>query len=225
MRLLGLAATSLLVATPLLAQGRLVDEGTLTITQAGVPAGRESFRIARLPSATGDLYHATAPVSLGDRRISPSLTTDTLGVPVSYDVGVRDGGPAVARLQARTRPGRFSVVLQTSTGESAKEYMMPARTVVLEDGVYHQYYFLGLLRDGGRVTVLSPLARSESTATVQRRGTESIEIGGRPVSATHFVLATPERPERDFWLDSAGRLLRVSIPGRGILAQRDELPR
>lgn len=225
MKLLGVVATSLLAATPLLAQGRLVDEGTLTITQAGAPAGREAFRIARLPSATGDLYRATAQVSLGDRRISPSLTTDTLGAPISYDVGVRDGGPTVARLQARTRPGRFSAVLQTSHGESAKEYVIPERTVVLEDDVYHQYYFLGLLRDGGRVTVLSPLARSESTATVQRRGTESIEIGGRPVTATHFELTSPEHPTREFWLDSAGRLLRVSIPGRGILAQRDELPR
>lgn len=225
MRILGAVATCLLAASPLLAQGRLIDEGTLTITQQGVPAGREAFRIARVPSATGDLYRATGQVSLGTRRISPSLTTDTLGAPVSYDVGVNDGTPTVERLQARTRPGRFSAVLQTAHGESAKEYVIPERTVVLDANVYHQYFFLGLLGDGGHVTVLAPLARSESTATVQRRGTESIDIAGRPVTATRFVLTSPEHPDREFWLDSAGRLLRVSIPGRGILAQRDELPR
>jgi hypothetical protein len=211
-------------ASPMLAQGRLLDEGTFVITRSGAPAGRESFRIAQVPSASGPVYRATAQISLGNHRLSPTLTTDTLGAPIAYDISVRGGPNGAEQLQARTRPGRFSAVLQTSHGESAKEYVVPQRTVVLDDDIFHQYYFLG--RAGpGAVTVLFPLASTDAVAHVSRRGEESLSVGGTAVPAVRYTVTVPGGPARDFWLDSAGRVLRVAIPDRGILAQRDELPR
>ncbi len=210
---------------PARAQGRLVDEGTLVISREGAPAGRETFRIVRVPSGTGELYRATAQIAVGERRMTPTLVADSTGAPVSYDLQVRNGPAATDQLRGRTRPGRFSAILQTPRGESAREYALPAHTVVLDDGVFHQYFFLGLTNGTGTVSVLSPLASTQWAARLERTGTEQVEIGGRTAPATHYRLVAAGQPAREFWLDSAGRLLRVSIPDRGISVQRDELPR
>ncbi len=227
MRTLPTVALSVVAFMPLAAQGagggRLVDEGTFVITKSGAPIGREAFRIVRAPSGSGDVYRATAQLSLGAKRMAPLLITDTSGSPISYNVDVREGGFA-ERLEARTRPGRFSVVRQTPHGESAKEFVVPASSTVLENDVFHQYFFLGL-HGGGTATILVPLAGSELTGTLQRHGSETLEVGGRPATTQHCTVAIAGRPSREFWLDSSGRVLRVAIPEQGILAQRDELPR
>ncbi len=207
------------------AQGRLVDEGTLIISQEGAPAGRETFRIVRVPSGTGELFRATAQIASGSRRLTPTLVADSTGSPVSDEVGIRTGTSTAQQLKARTRPGRFSAVLQTEHGESAKEYAIPAHSVVLDDGIFHQYYFLGLVKGPGAVSVLSPLANSQWPGQVERTGTEQVEIGGRATEATRYRLTAAGRPSSEFWRDSAGRLLRVTIPDRGLTVQRDELPR
>src|SRR5206468_4676075 len=93
------------------ALNRTLDEGVFLISRSGAPIGRESFRITRASSSAGDSYRATAQVALGDRRIVPTLTCDSTGAPVSYDVAVQ--GADGVRLQARGRPGRFSSMLRT----------------------------------------------------------------------------------------------------------------
>jgi len=56
-------------------------------------------------------------------------------------------------------------------------------------------------------------------------GTEKISIGGTPIDARHFTIADPGGANREVWADASGRLLKVSIPSRGIVALRDDPPR
>lgn len=207
------------------ALSRTLDEGTFLISRNGAPLGRESFRITQSRTPT-EAYRATAQVALGDRRIVPTLTCDSLGAPLSYDVSV-DGGPTSgARYQARARPGRFSSLLRTRDGESTREYVVPAGVIVLDDEVVHQLYFVTMGgRRSGSVTVLSPRSGVQAVARLDDLGPSTVDISGNPMPATHFALGAPGFPRREFWTDAGGRVLKVVIPERGIIAQRDEPPR
>jgi hypothetical protein len=205
---------------------RTLDEGTYLISRNGAPVGRESFRIVHAPSASGDVYRATAQAAIGEQRIAPTLSCDSSGAPVSYDVTVQGGTEEAVRLQARARPGRFSTVLRTRDGESTREYVIPVGVVVLDDDVIHQLYFVTLGgRRSGSMTLLAPRTGTQAVARLENAGPSSVEIAGTSVPATHFVLTATGFARREFWTDAAGRVLKAIIPDRGLLAQRDELPR
>jgi len=206
--------------------GQTVDEGTFVISRNGAVIGRESFRIVRSPSASGDVFRATAQLALGDQRVIPTLNADSTGAPLSYDVAVQNGPDRQVRLQGRARPGRFSAMLRTRDGESTKEYVVPSSAVVLDDDISHQLYFVTLSgRRSGPVSVLDPRSNAQLTANLERRGEATVEIGGTSVAAQHYVLTAPGLPRREFWVDDGGRVLKVTVPDRGISALRDEPPR
>ena len=208
------------------ALSRTLDEGTFLIARSGSPIGRESFRISQSARGAAETYRATAQVVLGDRRIVPTLTCDSLGAPISYDVAVQGGSDPTARLQARARPGRFSSMLRTSEGESTHEYVVPAGVLVLDDDIVHQLYFVTIGgRRSGSVTVLAPRTGIQAVAGLQSLGASSVDIGGVSVAGTHLVLTAPGFARREFWIDAGGRVLKAAIPERGIVAQRDEPPR
>lgn len=203
-----------------------LDEGTYLISRNGAPVGRESFRIVQTPTSGGDVYRATAQAAIGEQRIVPTLSCDSTGAPVSYDVTVQGGAEQAVRLQARVRPGRFSTVVRTRDGESTREYVIPTGVAVLDDDVIHQLYFITLGgRRSGRLTLLAPRTGTQGVARLENQGASSVEIGGRSVPATHFVLTAPGFARREFWTDAAGRILKATVPDHGLLAQRDELPR
>jgi hypothetical protein len=205
------------------AQGRPFDEGTFVVTRNGTIVGKEAFRILR-SSGRGVLYSSTAQGAWGDRRISPALSADASGVPLLYRVEVKNGGEVEERLQATGRPGRLHAVLLTRTGESAKEYVVASGAVILDDDVIHQHFFVPLARRSGDVTVVVPRRNSQVTGRVEDRGSEKIRIDGKEVAAVHLVITLPDGA-RDLWFDDGGRLLKVAVPARGLIALREELPR
>lgn len=208
------------------APSRTLDEGIFLISKSGTPIGRESFRISRSTVASPEVFRATAQVALGERRIVPTLVCDSTGAPISYDVAVQGGGDPGAQLRARARPGRFTSMLRTREGESAREYVVPTGVIVLDEDVIHQLYFVTLGgRRSGSVTLLAPRTGVQAVASLQDLGSANLDFGGKLIPATHFALSSASFPRREFWIDSAGRILRASIPERGILAQRDEPPR
>src|SRR3954467_9731463 len=85
-----------LTASPLVAQGRIVDEGTLLITRPGTATQTESFRI-RLDNG---LLYATGQLNAGARRVSSALTTDSLGTPIEYKLDVRENGASTMNVAA-----------------------------------------------------------------------------------------------------------------------------
>lgn len=222
---LAVSAVIPLSVTGAQALSHTLDEGTFLISRNGAPIGRESFRIIHASgSGISESYRATAQVALGDRRIVPTLTCDSTGAPLTYDVSVQGSSNGV-RLQARARPGRFSSMLRTRDGESTREYVVPRGVVVLDEDVIHQLYFVTLGRRSGSLTILSPRAGLQAVANLEDRGASPVSIGGTPIPATHFVLSAQGFPRREFWIDGAGRVLKVAIAESGIVALRDEAPR
>jgi hypothetical protein len=204
-------------------QGAPFDEGTFVVTRNGVVVGKEAFRILR-SGGKDQLYTSTAQCAFGDKRISPALSADRTGVPLLYRVEVKNGGDIEERLQATGRPGRLHAVLQTRTGESSKEYVVANGAVILDEDVFHQHFFVPLARRSGEVIVVVPRRNSQVVGRLEERGGEKIRVDGKEVTAIHFVVTLPDGA-RDLWFDEGGRLLKVAMPARGVIALREELPR
>jgi hypothetical protein len=212
-----------LPARPVSPQGAPFDEGAFVVTRNGAVIGKEAFRILR-SGGKDQLYTSTAQCAFGEKRISPALSADRAGVPLLYRVEVKNGGEVEERLQATGRPGRLHAVLQTRTGESSKEYVVANGAVILDDDVFHQHFFVPLARRSGAVIVVVPRRNSQVVGRLEDRGSDKIQVDGKEVTAVHFVITLPDGA-RDLWFDEGGRLLKVALPARGLIALREELPR
>lgn len=209
---------------PIVAQVATVDAGSFTITRQGTPAGREEFSIRSTPGIDGTILKAQATVSLDGRRITPALSTDPAGAPLSYQVEVRAGDEVVERVSGQINRDRLSVRSQNATGSSAREYVIAAGALILDEDVFHQYYFVARRGLEGPLPVLSPRTNAQTVLRVSSQGPAEVTVGGRPIAATHLVLSGPGG-EREIWVDAASRVLKVEIPARGLVALRDEPPR
>ena len=227
--LLHLALPALLALLTLLpsaasAQSAVVDEGTFSVTERGAPLGRESFRIARTPAPGGQVYLVKGQSALGDNRVSTTLGTDSAGVPVSYESEHTIRGQLVQRLQGRGRPGRFSVLKETKSGESAREYALINGALLLDENVFHHLFFVPGAA-GRELTIIAPRTAEQGKFRVEERGFETVEIAGRSLSGRRFALVGSTEGSRDVWIDDKGRLLKVAIPEKGLVALRDDPPR
>ena len=226
---LGLAAVAL-IALPLAAGAQVttVDEGSFTVTRGGAAVGREEFRILRQPAGAGTEFVARALAAYGDRRIAPALQADPGGLPLRYQVEVREGRAVTHRLTGQLARGHFATQAQSGSSESARTYLLGDTTVVVDDELFHQYYFLALHRRGGAevaVPMLVPRRNVHGAARVREDGPERLTVGARVLDATRLVVTDPLGRARIVWIDGGGRVLRVASPAEGLVAQRDDPPR
>jgi hypothetical protein len=227
MRNLSLLLVALVAPRAASAQVVTVDEGSFTILRGGSRVGHESFTIRKTAGPGGDIFVANATVDYDSQRLSPALRTDDSFSPLAYQVEVRSGNAVQERLKGLLGRGRFSAQVTTPQGESAKEYVVSDGALVLDDDVFHQYYFLAQkLRGGsGSVPVVIPRRNVQETMRVQANGSERVAIGGVPLDARQIILTEPSGATRRIWVDGQGRVLKVSLEARGVVAQRDDPPR
>lgn len=228
---LPLARLSLLAALPILVpagvaaqQSGLVDEGTFTVSQHGAPIGRESFRIVRSPAPGGQAYQARSQSALGANRLTTILGTDSTGAPVSYEAELSRDGRVVERARGSGSPRRFTVVVQTRTGEGSREYVLGSDALLVDDDVVHQFHFVGLAL-ATTYDVIAPRATGQSRFRVEARGSEVLEIGRTRLDSRRFALLDEGSRVREIWLDREGRLLKVALPEKGVVAVRDDPPK
>jgi hypothetical protein len=204
----------------------VLDEATFMVSKNGVALGRESFKIVRAPGPGGQFYRATGQSALGENRFTTSLGTDSLGVPVSYESDLMQRGEIVHRLRGRGGPGRFSVRLETKSGEAAREYLLNNGALLIDDDVIHHFFFVPLVPvRGAQLTVIAPRAGRQGRFRLEEMAKEMVEIAGRSISSRRFVLTETEGASRTLWIDEKGRLLKVAIPATGLVAVRDDPPR
>jgi hypothetical protein len=227
MRYFGLlSATLLAVPAAAPSQVTVVDEGSFTISRSGTKIGRETFTIRRTPGPGGDVYVANATVEFDTERLSPALRADDSFAPLAYQLEVREGGEVRERLRAIVGRGRISAQVKTAKGESTKEYIVADGALVLDDNVFHQYYFLARRASGAStVPVVIPQRNTQGVMRVSTQGNDAVSIGGRAISARLLVLTEPGGATRHIWVDDQGRVLKVALDARGITATRDEPPR
>src|SRR5215213_6867523 len=174
--LLGLAATA--IARTLPAQVATLDEGSFTISVNGERVGREDFRIRSTPGSTGPEVVATASVSYANRRILPQMRSDSTGAPSRYVVQVKEGPGADESVTGIVGRGRVSASVKNARGESANEFVVSQGALVIDDDVFHQYYFLTRRKTLGPVSVIVPRRNTQVTMRVSDAGADKVTIGG-----------------------------------------------
>ena len=220
-----LAVALFTVRTESLAQGtRIADEGSFTISVGGRTAGRENFRISATTRGDVTEYVARADVTYGDRKVTPELRTGPDGAVVGYEVTTRSGASSESWRGAVTR-GRLNATIASGRGTSAREHIVPAGTLVLDDEIVHQHWFLALRSHGGSMPVVVPRrADVQTTVTMSTVGEETLQVGNHDLAATHLRAVLGGGEVHDIWVDKSGRLLKVALPARNLVAVRDDPP-
>lgn len=224
---IGMLLTLLVVlsgaATSADAQVFVIDEGTFTITVAGVRAGREDFSIRRSTAKEGGFF-AQGTVLRGENRTVVALSTDSTGTPLRFQWERFAIGRSVESVSGEFRRGLWSGRAVAASGESGREFRLPASVVGADDEVMHETWFL--IRFGVRpgTRVLVPRALSVRDLVLEELGADSVAIGLDIFPARKWVLrAAPGGPVlREAWTDPRGRLLRVRVPATELDAVRDE---
>jgi|SRR5687767_5783643 len=220
-----LAVALFTTRTDSLAQGtRVADEGSFTISVGGRTAGRENFRISATTRGDVTEYVARADVTYGDRKVTPELRTGPDGAVVGYEVTTRSGASTESWRGSLTR-GRLNATIASGRGTSAREYIVPAGTLVLDDEIIHQHWFLVLRARSGRMSVVVPRrADVQSTVTMTTVGEETLQVGNHDLPATHLRAVLGGGEVHEIWVDKSGRLLKVALPARNLVAIRDDPP-
>ena len=207
------------------AQGtRIADEGSFTISVNGRTAGRENFRISATQRGAVTEHVARADVTYGDRKLTPELRTDGEGAVVNYDVSTKSGG-TTERWAGEVNRGRLTAQITSARGSAAREYIVPQGALLLDDDVVHHHWFLALRSRNGSFPVVVPRQSNvQGNVTMSTVGQETLQIGNHDVAATHLRATLSGGGVHDLWVDSSGRLLKVALPAKGLVAVRDDPP-
>jgi len=210
------------------AQPEPLDVGSFSILREGDRVGREQFSVRRVGSAEGVEFELRAESAIGDRRIATRLETDSAGTPLRYSAEVREGTTLVLRLGGQRTRGRFATLARTDRGEAAREYLLPDGTVVLEAESFHQTALLVLgqrARADVRVQALAPMENRERPIRLTLDAeADTVVVAGVRLAAARWVI-DDSGARRVLWADARGRVLRVTVPSRGLEAIRDDVPR
>jgi hypothetical protein len=229
MRLITLCSATLLLlaaaAVPAGSQIVSLDEGSLTLVRDGARLGREDFSIRSAPGTAsgGVVLVAQGNMIAGTRRFVTGLNADTAGFPLRYQTDLRVDGRAVESYSGLTTRDHYASRANRENGESAREFRLPVGTVLAEDNVLHQLWFVARRGHGAVVPVLVPGRNVVEMVKVELVGTEKLTLEAREFDARHFRLtAASSGTARDVWLDPAGRLLKVVVPSLKLVAVREE---
>lgn len=209
--------------SPIPASGQLVDSGVFRLYFNGQEAGREEFTIHRRGTGGAQETLAMGTVTMSSGRVFKTLL-QVQGPDMTlaeYQVSVSGSDTAVVSLvRAGNRLTRTTVA---PGGERVREYRARPATVIFEDGVAHHYFVLGafLERDAPAPTLqtFTPLSEEPESIAQLHAAPHMLETGGTIIETTQVRLGNGEDAGA-VWFDGSGRLVRVSLPGKGFLAVR-----
>ena len=97
--------------------------------------------------------------------------------------------------------------------------------LLLDDEVIHHHWFLALRSRNGSIPVVVPRQGNvQGTVTMSTVGQETLQIGNHDLAATHLRATMSGGQVHDLWVDGSGRLLKVALPAKGLVAVRDDPP-
>lgn len=203
-----------------------IDEGTLVVRQDTVETAREAFRLSVVGTGTGAMRWTLATTIRYDRA-RPVLVLDPIvelgpdSGPASLEYTVADPREPL-RILGQAARGRFVVRLLGRRTERAREFPAPPPAVLLDDSVFA--LFLPAAWRGRAqpvaVTAIYPRAGRRETLQVQDLGMEATTLNRDPASLRHITITGGENRLVDLWLGADGRLAKVQIASRRVLAER-----
>ena len=208
--------------------GQLVDRGTFRILEDGREVGREEFTIQRLGTGDAQTTLARGAISMRDGRELETILQVVGPELILVEYSAKETGPDTASISLARAGDRFQARTMTEWGEKVRGYRARPATFVLDEGVAHHYFVLGRFtaRDTIQQTLyaFSRVSEGLEPIVVLNAAPESLELGGERIEATRIQFGDGDGAGTA-WFDGSGRLMRVSLPGKGFVAERDLRPR
>jgi hypothetical protein len=207
-------------------QSTVADEGSFTISRGGDRIGREDFSIRHVPTTAGAFETLTRGlVVLGTQRLTVDLSADSVGLPARFQSKTTAEGRTGDTYRAEVAGRRLSARSVRSSGESARELLLPDMALLVEDGVLHLLQFV-VARGPRTVPAVVPARGVVVTLTVEDAGPDRVAIALQSIAAHKFIVREgTSGVVREVWTDSMGRLLKVAIPAERLVGVRDDAPR
>ena len=216
--------TAVLLA--LLALQTPVDEGTLVVREDTVEVAREAFRVTAVRTGAGGTRWTIATTIRYDRTrpvvvLDPIVELGADSNPVSLEYTVADPREPLRILGQLTR-GRFVVRLLGRRTERAREFPAPPPAAVVDDSVFALYLPLAWQGRPRPVTVTAvfPRAGRRELLTVQDLGVQSTTLNRDPAALQHITVTGGENRLVHLWLGADGRLAKIEVPSRRLVAER-----
>jgi len=215
-----IAAISL-APRPLPAQASEVDRGMLILMQGSETVGREEFVVRRGRGSgvlAGFTIMSTAwyPAERPDRSLGAVVELGPDSVPTATRLEAGNGD--LKRVLIGLGPRRITVRSATSSGESAREYPVREPLVLVDDSLFAAHALPPVPRNGtARILTLEGIRGP--LAEIVDHGTATTLVGGI-ARQLHHVSIVSSGIDRHLWYDSAGRIVKVEDPGRGLTVIR-----
>jgi hypothetical protein len=219
-----------LLAVTLLQTPGLIDEGTLVVREDTVEIARESFRLQHGRLARGGTGWTLATTIRYDRArpvvvLAPILevSADTLPATLQFDVA---DPRRPSRILGELGRGRFTVRQVARASERAREFPTGQRPVVLDDSVFALYLIAAWravpngAAPGGTLTGIVPRDLRRDTLQVADLGVTATTLNRDPATLRHITVSGGPNVLVHLWLDTAGRLMKITVPSRRITVER-----
>ena len=208
------------------AAGTPLDEGVLVVRADTLEVARESFRLSHGRLSRGEDGWTLATTIRYDRArpvivLAPILEVngDTMPATLQYDVA---DPRQPSRILGELGRGRLTVRLVARATERAREFATGPRAVVLDDSVFAPYVFAAwrAASEASELTAIYPRALRRETVQIRDLGLASTTLNHDPAHLRHITVDGEPSGTVQVWLDERGRLMKVEIPGRRLVAER-----
>jgi hypothetical protein len=209
------------------AGGGVLDHGVLVVRRDSQEVARETFRlIERRPgggaAGRGWLLEATARWSAAPSATYAPLVelgADSALVALTYTVAANG---ITQRITGQPAAGRITLRFLSPGVERVREIPADRRVVPVDDSVFSMY-LVAAWRAGDAPTAVHavyPRLGRRVALTVRDLGMVATMLNRDPATLRDILVAGgPDGPVH-VWLDSAGRMMKVDVPDRGLRAER-----
>lgn len=209
------------------AQTVTLDEGTYRVSIGGREVGTETFIIRQNGAGQNATIVASGKTVIdgdaGSRTLEANLQiAGTTLRPAAYELRMQGGDIISGRVVGR----RVTAKIVNQAAENVREYLVSEGAILVDETVAHHYYFLArrVPEGGNRVPIVTPRENRQAWAEVTVDPPAAITVAGETRTATRFHVVLPEGDERFFWADAQGRVLRLEVPARQLVAERTAPP-
>ena len=210
--------------SPVAAWGQPMERGAFHLYLDGELAGREDFEIRRSGTGDAQITLARGTVNMRDGRVvetvlhmrGPGMTL------IEYRVDVTGADTATVRFERvaddylRMNDNYLRMNIVEPQGERGREYRARPMTFILEEGVAHHYFVLGMFTTSSESATLhtfAPLAKEPETTTELEVAPETLELGGETIETTRVRLGSGEGGATA-WFNGSGDLVQVELPAK-----------
>src|SRR3989441_12804089 len=206
--------------------GTTMDEGVLVVRVDTLEVARESFRLSHGRLSRGEPGWTLATTIRYDRArpvivLAPILevNSDTMPATLQYDVA---DPRQPSRIRGELGRGRFTVRLVARATERAREFPTGQRAAILDDSVFALYVFAAwrAASEPFTLTAIFPRGLRREVIQIKDLGLASTTLNRDPARLRHITLGIEGQGPVNIWLDERGRLMKVDIHSRHLIAER-----